>query len=261
MKKVLIDSKSNFYKANLHTHSTNSDGKLTPERIKEEYKKRGYSVVAITDHEHILDYSYLNDEDFLTITSCEIAIKEFPQQSTMKNYNMRVVHLNLYALDPHNTLTPCYNSVYDHFLNDRISDKICFDGEYDRVYSADGVNNIIAAANRQGFMVAYNHPSWLLENACDYLEYSGLFAVEIYNHGCFNGLGFTDEHVLDDFWRAGKPVLCTCADDAHRVLPNDETSDAFGGWVMIAAKSLSYRDIMNSLKWGDFYASCGPEIK
>jgi hypothetical protein len=44
-------------------------------------------------------------------------------------------------------------------------------------------------------------------------------------------------------------------------LPNDETSDAFGGWVMIAAKSLSYRDIMNSLKWGDFYASCGPEIK
>lgn len=261
MKRVLIDKEKKFYKANLHTHSTNSDGRLSPEQVKEEYKKRGYSVLAFTEHEHLIDNSYLNDEDFLTITSCEVAVKEFAEQSTLKNHNMRVAHLNFYALDPHNTLTPCYSSVYDHYVKDEYKHLIKHDGEYERFYSPDGVNDIIAKAKDAGFIVAYNHPTWSLENACDYLEYNGLFAVEIYNHGCAKGTGFSDEHVLDDFWRAGKPILCTCADDAHRILPDDETTDAFGGWVQIAANSFTYRDIMHSLQAGDFYASCGPEIK
>ncbi len=261
MKRVLIDKDKKFYKANLHTHSTNSDGRLTPEQAKEEYKKRGYSVLALTDHEHLIDNSYLNDEDFLTITSCEVAIKEFAEQSTLKNLDMRVAHLNFYALDPHNTVTPCYNSVYDHFINDGIKQKIRFDEEYPRDYSPEGINDMIQRAKGSGFIVAYNHPTWSLENACDYLEYNGLFAVEIYNHSAYCDVGFTDEHVLDDFWRAGKPVLCTCADDAHRILPDDEKCDAFGGWVQIAANQLTYKDIMHSLQAGDFYSSCGPEIR
>ncbi len=261
MKRVLIDGESRFYKACLHTHSTQSDGKLSPEELKTEYKKRGYSVLAITDHEHLLDNSHLNDEDFLTITSCEVAIKEFAEQSTLKNHNMRVAHLNFYALDPQNTVTPCYNSVYDHYIKDGFRHLIKYEGEYERVYSADGVNDIISKANKAGFIVSYNHPTWSLENACDYLEYNGLFAVEIYNHGVVNGVGFDDEHVLDEFWRAGKPILCTAADDAHKVLPENENSDAFGGWVQIAARALTYKDIMHSLRCGDFYASCGPEIK
>ena len=33
-----------FYKANLHCHTVISDGKLTKEQIREEYRKRGYSI-------------------------------------------------------------------------------------------------------------------------------------------------------------------------------------------------------------------------
>lgn len=260
MKRVLIDKESRYYKANLHTHSTFSDGKLTPEELKAEYKKRGYSILAITDHEHLIDFSYLNVQDFLTITSCEIAIKEFPDQSTLKNYDMRVAHLNLYATEPTNTVTPCYSKVADHFVRDSFKHLVKHNGEYTRVYGADGINDIIAKANDQGFLVAYNHPTWSLENACDYLEYNGLFAVEIYNHACVKQSGITDETVLDDFWRAGKPLLCLCNDDAHRVLPDDENSDAFGGFTMINAKSLCYKDVICALKSGDFYASSGPEI-
>ena len=50
---VYLDSSKNYYKANLHCHSTNSDGKATPEQLKEEYMKQGYSVIAYTDHEHM----------------------------------------------------------------------------------------------------------------------------------------------------------------------------------------------------------------
>ncbi len=261
MKRVYIDKEARFFRANLHTHSTFSDGRLTPEEIKEEYAKRGYSIVAFTDHEHIIDQSHLSDENFLAITGCEVAIKEFADQSTLKNYNMRVTHLNFYALDPHNTVTPCYNSVYDHFTKPDFASMIRYEGEFQREYSAEGINEIISRAREAGFIVSYNHPTWSLETACDYINYDGLFAVEIYNHGAYRGIGFDDERVLDDFWRAGKPVLCTACDDSHRVLPDDERSDAFGGWVWICARSLSYKDVMNALIRGDFYASCGPEIE
>ena len=38
------------YKANLHCHSTVSDGKLTPAELKDAYKNHGYSILCITDH-------------------------------------------------------------------------------------------------------------------------------------------------------------------------------------------------------------------
>ena len=167
MKRILIDKDKKYFKANLHTHSTFSDGRFTVEQIKEEYKKRGYSVVAFTDHEHLIDHSYLNDQNFLAITACEVAIKEFAQQSTLKNYNMRVAHLNFYALDPKNTLTPCYNSAYDHFIKPEYAHLIRHEGEYERVYSPEGINDMVAKARDAGFIVSYNHPTWSLENAND----------------------------------------------------------------------------------------------
>ena len=81
---ILLNKNKPFFKAAMHCHSTNSDGKLSVQEQKELFKKQGYSVVAFTDHEHLIDNSHLDDEDFLTITSCEIAIKEFPEQSTSK---------------------------------------------------------------------------------------------------------------------------------------------------------------------------------
>ena len=50
MRKYLLPKDGIFYKANLHCHSTHSDGKLTVEQLKEVYKKEGYSVVAFSDH-------------------------------------------------------------------------------------------------------------------------------------------------------------------------------------------------------------------
>lgn len=175
----MLDSKKNYYKANLHCHSNDSNGRLSKEEIKEEFKKHGYSIVAFTDHEHVLDNSYLDDEDFLTVTSCELAIKEIPADSTLVNQTMRVTHLNFYALDQHNTVTPCYSSLYDHFKNPRIEDKIKFRGEYQRVYSADGINDIVKKARQAGFIVSYNHPVWSNENATQYLNYDGYFRISI----------------------------------------------------------------------------------
>ncbi len=38
-------------KANFHTHTTESDGRLSPQQVIDEYHQRGYGVLAITDHD------------------------------------------------------------------------------------------------------------------------------------------------------------------------------------------------------------------
>ncbi len=257
MRKILLDGNKKFYKANLHCHSTKSDGKMTVEEIKEHYKKEGYSIVAYTDHEHLLDNSYLNDEDFLAITSCEIAIKEFPEFSTLVNTNMKVAHLNFLARDPKNIDTPCYSSVYDHFIKDWYKDKIVHTcGEYERVLSHEGVSEIIKIASEKGFLVTYNHPNWSLQNVMDYIGYKGLWAVEVYNHSCWcAGKMEHDIHSYENFLRAGQRIACVAADDNHNI------NSTCGGWVMINADRLDYDSVFDSMQAHNFYSSFGPEIK
>ena len=50
MRKYLLPKDGTFYKANLHCHSTVSDGALTPEELKKAYMAEGYSIIAYTDH-------------------------------------------------------------------------------------------------------------------------------------------------------------------------------------------------------------------
>ena len=259
--KQLLGKNKKFYKANLHAHTTLSDGRLTPEELKNEYKKRGYSIVAYTDHEHIIAHPELNDENFLTITSCELAIKEDPHASTAKKTNLKTCHLNFYALDPENTVTPFYSPVYDHFLKDEIKDLISYEGEYTREYTPEAINKMIEEGKKLGFIVSYNHPGWSLEDAGIYLNYDGFFTLEIFNTGCVRMGIADDEHVYDEMLRMGKRIFCSACDDNHNAHPIDSPKcDSFGGWVQIDAPALEYSAIMNALIEGDFYASTGPEI-
>ena len=39
-----------YYKLALHLHTTQSDGRKTPEEVAREYKEDGYDAIAFTDH-------------------------------------------------------------------------------------------------------------------------------------------------------------------------------------------------------------------
>lgn len=257
MKKILLDSGLNFYKGNMHCHSTQSDGKLTPDELKELYKSNGYSFLAITDHDCVYDNSHLNDDDFIVLTACEISIKQFENQSTMKNFNMKVCHLNLYAKQPYNLYNVFYSTAADHYNSGerkaRLVEKY---GDNHREYSAKGISRIIKCANEHGFFAAYNHPRWSLENYNDYMGYEGLWGVEIYNTGCnVGGIYEYDINVLDDMLRGGRRIFATCGDDNH-----NRISDSLGAFVTVNCKELTYDNIISSLLDGKFYSSTGPKI-
>ena len=62
------------FKANLHSHSNLSDGRLTPESMAEAYQARGYSVLAITDHEAPYDHSRLSTPDLCSSSKDRVII-------------------------------------------------------------------------------------------------------------------------------------------------------------------------------------------
>jgi len=252
LEKVLLGNHK-FYKGNLHCHSNLSDGRLTPEELKALYKGNGYSFLAITDHEHFNNNSYLDDEDFITITSAEYSIKQFPEQSTLKNFNMKVCHLNFYAKEQSNDYSFCYSSVADHYTHGRRINK---SEETPHIYSKEGINALIKEGEKNGFFACYNHPRWSLENYGDYGEYEGLWGVEVYNHSCgTGGLYDYDINVVDDFLRDGKKVFVSCGDDNH-----NKKEDSFGAFVMADVKEFSYKGIIDALLNGNFYASQKPLI-
>lgn len=253
MKKYLLPKKGNFYKANLHCHTNISDGQMTPEEVKNHYKSKGYSVVAYTDHSVLVPHNDLADKDFLPLNGCEMGIT---QQGVSNKALRKVCHLGLIALQPDNAEQIFLHRDYKEFIKNK--DILVYDDSqenYDLTYSPENITKMMAEARDREFFVVYNHPSWSLENYNDYMNYHGMNAMEIYNHGS-SRMGYCDynEKEYDDMLRGGKRIFCVAADDNH------SASDTFGGFVMIKAEKLEYETITKALVDGDFYASQGPLI-
>ena len=117
--------------------------------------------------------------------------------------------------------------------------------------------------NGDGFLCCYNHPYWSLQNCTDYQGLQGVFAMEIYNHGCeLDGLYGYAPQAYDEMLRAGQKLFCVATDDNHDVYaPGDPRCDSFGGFTMFKLEKLTYASVIEAMKKGDFYASNGPEIQ
>ncbi len=68
-------------KGALHTHTTCSDGQLTPDELVDVYRGLGFQFVAITDHDHLLRPDYWEslphgDTDFLVFPGVELTVFE-----------------------------------------------------------------------------------------------------------------------------------------------------------------------------------------
>ena len=112
-------------------------------------------------------------------------------------------------------------------------------------------------AREQGALLILAHPFWsgnTFEDARRW-QFDG---VELYNHVCHwlngKGDGLT-------YWNAVLQTYPTtlgiASDDAHL---NSDYLGWHGGWIMVNARDRSRRAIMQAIRKGNFYASCGPEF-
>ena len=264
MKKYILPDGLNWYRANMHCHTTCSDGTLTPEEVKEAYKNMGYSIVAYTDHEILLDHSDLNDEDFLAITSSEYSMNEavpsFPKLSEgMYDWQRKkVYHMNIFSSDPHNVFQP---AAHEDSIKWAENGKYVGTGKCDgyvRQYSKESINEVIRRCNEAGFLVQLNHPNWSLNEKEDYTGIEGLWSLEILNYAteCISGAEYCP-YIYDHMVRSGKNrnLFCNMGDDNHN--RGGSFDHSFGGSTIIGAKELKYDQVMAALEKGEFYCASG----
>lgn len=130
-----------------------------------------------------------------------------------------------------------------------------------RAIRAEGqLQQTLDAIMRESGFPILCHPNWE-ENFGHYpidlmLSLKGYIGVEILNGGCLHGPG---SHLAVDKWdrvlSAGHRVWGYANDDAHRA------AWAGIGWNVVRAPSRTATAILEALKTGSFYASCGVRIE
>ncbi|QYK40618.1 MAG: CehA/McbA family metallohydrolase [Paracoccaceae bacterium] len=223
-----------FWKGNLHTHSTRSDGVISPEEVCRRYREQGYDFLALTDHfvgaygYPIVDTTAFRTNAFTTIPGAEL------HSGAMENGELW--HILAVGLPP------------DFAPSDS--------PDFEPVDGQESGPELAARAVAAGAFVAIAHPQWSGLTLRDARSVTAAHAVEIYNHGCAVGCDRPDGTAVADLLLAeGRRVTLIATDDAHFYEP-----DHFGGWVMVKAEANAPDALVDALKAGHFYASQGPEI-
>ena len=224
-----------FFRGNLHTHSTLSDGVLEPEEVCRRYADEGYDFLALTDHfvglynYPIADTKRFRSNSFTTILGAEL------HSGAMSNGEL----WHILAVGLPEDFAPS-NSPHFRPVDDQESGA-----------------EIARRAREAGAFVAVAHPQWSGLTLDDARGIEAAHAVEIYNHGCAIGCDRPDGfHTLDLLLTEGRKLTLVATDDAHFYEP-----DHFGGWVMVKAEANDPEALLASLKAGTFYSSQGPEIR
>ncbi|HWT07532.1 MAG TPA: hypothetical protein VN329_00100 [Roseomonas sp.] len=219
-------SPGRFWKGNIHTHSTVSDGKRSPEAVCATYREAGYDFLALTDH-FMAKYGFpiVDTRPFRTPGFTTILGAELHAPATALGELWHILAVGLPA---------------------------------DFAPLAEGEDGpaIAARALAAGAFVAIPHPAWYGLTMADAAAIPGAHAVEIYNHTSQIRTERGDGvHFADQMLAGGRRTTLIAVDDAHFACP-----DAFGAWLMVKAEANEPDALLAALKAGAFYATQGPAI-
>ena len=236
-----------YYKAALHTHSTMSDGKQTPEEVKRSHREKGYQILCITDHNINVSYPELNEPDFLMLTGMEINTR---QEEPWDVFNDKTYHLLFIAKRPDNLWQPLprWGKTADRPGWSEQAENMS------RAYDIQAVNAMIARGNEKGFLCCYNHPVWSRQDYTDYAPLEGLWGMELCNSGSNFAYDKNNADIYRQMCAMGKGIMPIGTDDSH-------SEPRIGlAWTMIGAPELTYESVIAALEKGDLYVSTGVQI-
>lgn len=208
-------------KVGLHTHTTRSDGRLTPEASAALYKAAGYDAIAITDH-----WKYHGQDEISglkIISGCEYNVGS---QNTIGDV-MHIVGIGMES-DP------------------------------GLVRATASRQDAIDAIHAKGGLAILAHPAWSLNTPQDALALSGFDGVEIYNTVSEKGQSSRpySGYFVDILANMGVAYPLIAADDTHMYGGVDDCK----AWIMVRTENDSVESILSGIRRGDFYASQGPEL-
>jgi hypothetical protein len=219
-----------WYRGNLHTHTTNSDGDSPPDEVVAWYRDAGYDFLALTDHDFLTLPAYHSDAagPMLLVHGEEVTAGD--------------VHVN--GLGIRSTIPPIIGASVAQTLQ----------------LNVDAVRD-------DGGMASVNHPNyrWQVTSA-DLVVLEGCHLLEVFNGGPeTNNGGGPGRPSHDQLWdavlSAGRRFHAIAVDDAHYFkVFGRPYSNPGRGWVHIHAARLDEASLLEALRAGDFYASTGVEL-
>ena len=210
-----------WYKAALHTHTSSSDGAWWPEAVAKLYRKRGFDVLALTDHERSNDICGLSKPGFLVINGIEL----HPLYPGHKCRNHHIVGLGV----PHG------------YPLSRAAQK--------------DVGECIKQIARLGGAAILAHPPGVNVPLHLFKDQRALAAFELYASHQIAGGSRDRQREWAAGLDAGIFLPAIAADDAH------DKSDVATAWTWLKMRSLSTKSVLSAIRSGACYASTGPEIK
>ena len=226
-----------WYKGNLHTHTTHSDGDSSPEFVARWYKEHGYQFLVLSDHNYFTEPVGLNTvlgakERFLLIGGEEVTSR----------YEKKAIHVNAFGI---NGLVP---PVFGPSVVDTIQGNV------------DAIREV-------GGLASLNHPNFRWSVTAEEMRrVRGLKLFEVYNgHPQVHNVGGGGRPGLDEMWdavlSAGREVFGVAVDDAHHFKRfGPEFSNPGRGWVAVRTTELSERAVLDAIDTGEFYSSTGVEL-
>lgn len=222
-----LEDEGIYYKAQLHCHTNLSyDSKTSPDQVIESYKRDGYHILAITDHDILSDFSKSSTNDFLILAGIE---KTVPALFWPIPLGKHLVLINPQERNPQ------FKRVQE--LLDQASN-----------------HESLAIPAHLGWRGGAGTGRWypLELNRLKNLQF-----IEIDNPHSKDPLDLTIWHKLIIKSGPESPIWGISVDDSH-------SGSSRNGWIMVKAPRLDLPTIINRLKKGAFYATNGPsnlEIK
>lgn len=221
-----------WFKGNLHTHTNKSDGDSSPETVVDWYSNNKYDFLVLSDHNHltILDS---NQTKLLLIPGEEITLN-LPY----------TIHIN--AIGIKKVIEPTLRSTKVKTLQANI----------DNIISSGGLAEI-------------NHPNfrWAL-NEKDLVQVRGAHFIEVFNgnyntHNYGGGGKKSVEEMWDEMLSKKIKIWGVAVDDSHHFKEEfaPHRHNPGRGWVEVFAKNLSEKNILDSMRNGNFYFSNGVKFK
>lgn len=233
IKQAAFEGERKLLKGGLHCHTTRSDGRGMPEDVMKMHKENGYDFLAITDHRVYNFCNFAPETGMLIIPGMEID-QNLPAEAGIHCYHTVVLGREKKDGNPYEQ--------GQQFSSGRVSGQEEF-------------QKILDEYHNNGQMTLYCHPEWSNTPARDFEKLEGNFAMEVWNSGCVyeNGLD-TNAAYWDEILGQGKRIYGCAVDDGHQMHHHCL------GWVHVNAEK-NVDSVLNALKNGAFYSSCGPEIK
>ncbi len=230
LQQLAFSQAGTLLKGNLHTHTTRSDGALSPEETIQIYEDKGFDFLALTDHRLYNRQPAPQGSRLLLLPGMEL-------DATVPDTPVHCLHLVSIGSDTQNAFQQDQT-----FRSERVTQ--LSDAQH-------WIDEILAANN----LPIVCHPEW---SGMGYSEVSALqrfSLMEIWNSGCaLDCMLDRNAAYWDELLNDGRIVYGVATDDCHAV------SHMGVGAVYVRAERTT-ESIVEALKNGAFYASCGPKIE